>query len=329
MTDLTENIKLMLLETGRIKPGQDLLIISDTHKRARSIANTFTDVAKSIGIQTVLVMMDPRQFSGQEPPPCVAVAMLKVDAIIEFCDGEPITHTNARRDASAAGIKFFLLHGGVAEDFLSSPISLDELMKIKAQTEKLTAMLTSADSARVTSPFGTDITMSLKDREGLPVCPFAEKGHETLIDYAEAAISPVEGTTQGLVVVDAGIRGGWGRILQAPLSFQVKAGRALVDTVTSENAEEANGFKEILQMAENADNCAAELGIGTAHTVPRKLRGDNMRDYSMAGNIHLAIGRNNDIGGQTWSEVHLDILITRANVELGGTRVVENGQLNI
>jgi leucyl aminopeptidase (aminopeptidase T) len=273
-------------------------------------------------------MIDPRQYNGQEPPPCVAAAMQEVNVMIEFCERNPLAHTNARRDASAAGVKYFLLHGNVAEDFLASPISLEELKKIKARTEKLTDIMTQAGSARVTTAFGTDITMSLENREGVPICPLADRGLDSLIDYAEVAVSPVEGTTRGLVVVDAGVRG-WEYILKTPIRFQIDDGRALAETVSSDNAEDARKFVEILQYSENADNCAAELGIGTAHTVPRILRGDNMRDYAVAGNVHLAVGRNNDIGGQTWSKIHVDILMTRATVELDGVCIVEDGELRI
>jgi len=55
--------------------------------------------------------------------------------------------------------------------------------------------MTQASVARVTTPFGTDITMSLKGRQAVPVHPLI---HAALPNYAEVAICPVEGTTEGL-----------------------------------------------------------------------------------------------------------------------------------
>lgn len=87
-------------------------------------------------------------------------------------------------------------------------------------------------------------------------------------------------------------------------------------------------LKRLLAMDENAPNCAAELGISTSHTIPKDLRG-GVWDYGIAGNIHIAAGRNNDIGGQTFSQVHIDLLLTKTTVRLDDLCVLENGELKI
>jgi leucyl aminopeptidase (aminopeptidase T) len=111
-----------------------------------------------------------------------------------------------------------------------------------------------------------------------------------------------------------------------PISFEIKKGRVLPETVTSDVSEEAERFKQIILADENANNCAAELGIGTTHTGAMILRGDFMRDYGMLGNVHIAVGRNNDIGGETLSKVHTDVLMTRATVILDDVCIVEKGK---
>ena len=47
----------------------------------------------------------------------------------------------------------------------------------------------------------------------------------------------------------------------------------------------------------------------------------------MAGNVHIAVGRNSDIGGQTWSGVHHDGLMNYPTVELDGEVVVRDGEM--
>ena len=78
-------------------------------------------------------------------------------------------------------------------------------------------------------------------------------------------------------------------------------------------------------MDENASNCAAELGIGTSHTMPADLKGV-IWDYGRAGTIHIAAGRNNDIGGITHSLFHKDLLLTKSTVFLDDICVLKNGQ---
>lgn len=328
MLKYVDNVRMMLEKVVRIKPGQNLLVITDTYARSKAIAHAVTEVANSIGVQAVLTMIEPLTHIGQEPPPCVSAAMKAVDVIIEFGDSATSGHSNARKEATEAGAKYYTLHTDVSEDYLRTSTALEDLNKIKKQTESLAEMMTRANVARVTTSYGTDITMSLKGRQAIPIHPLTDVPVGSLQDYAEAAISPVEGTTEGLVVVDASIRG-WGYILRAPIRFEVKGGRVQTNTVSSDVTEEAERFKRIVLLDQNASNCAAELGLGTSHTVPRILRGDAMRDFAMAGNTHIAVGRNNDIGGETWSQVHTDVLMTRATVKLDGVCVIENGNLLI
>jgi leucyl aminopeptidase (aminopeptidase T) len=87
-------------------------------------------------------------------------------------------------------------------------------------------------------------------------------------------------------------------------------------------------LKKLLATDENAVNCAAELGISTSHTIPKDLRG-GVWDYGLAGTIHIATGRNNDIGGETFSQIHIDFLITRSTVWLDDLCVVKGGELQI
>ncbi len=328
MISITDNLKLMLGKVIRIKPGQSLLVVTDTYARSKSIAQTVTDLANSMGIQTVMAMMEPRIYSGQEPPPSVSAAMKVVDVVFEVGEKSNIAHTNARKEATAAGAKYFVLHTDVSEDYLRNPISFENLNIIKRTTEKLAEMVTRAKIARVTTHYGTDITMSLKGRQAVPIHPLTEAGIAAIPDYAEVAISPVEGTTEGVVAVDASVRG-WGYILREPIRFKVKKGRAQVETVSSDITEDAERFKKLLLFDENASNCAAELGLGTSHTVPKTLRGDFVYDFALAGNVHIAVGRNNDIGGETFSKIHYDVLMTRATVKLDDLCVIENGELKI
>jgi leucyl aminopeptidase (aminopeptidase T) len=328
MIELLESTRMRLEKVVKMKPGQNLLVISDTHARSKAMAQTFAEVANSIGIRAVVLTMDPLANIGQEPPPCVGAAMKSVDVVLEFGETSTSGHSTARKEATEVGVKYYVMHTDVSEDYWRTPVSIEDLERVKTQTERFCDMMTRSRIAKVTTPYGTDITMSLERREAIPIHPLTNSGVGSLQDYAEAAISPVEGTTEGLVAVDASVRS-WGYVLRTPIRFEVKKGRVQIETVTSDVAEEAEKFKAILRLDENASNCAAELGLGTSHTASRILRGDVMGDYGTAGHVHLAVGRNNDIGGETYSKVHNDVLMTRATVALDGVCVIENGEIVI
>ncbi len=321
MLEFVENVKRMLEDVANIKPGENVLVVTDTYALSRTMAHTVAEVASSMGAHTVLMITEPLPYIGHEPPASVSAAMKASDIIISLGRRATMGHSTARVEAAKAGAKFFMLHTDVSEEYLRTPIPREELNKIRIQTEKLAEIMTRASVARVTTPYGTDVTMNLKGRQALALgVPRA------FLDYAEAAIAPVEGTTEGIVVADASVRT-WEFVLRSPIRFEVKKGRARVESVSSDVAEQVERFKGIVMLDENSSNFAAELGIGTNHLAPKHLCGDAMRDYGRAGNVHMALGRNNDIGGETYSKIHNDVLMTRATVTLDGQCVVENGEL--
>jgi hypothetical protein len=65
------------------------------------------------------------------------------------------------------------------------------------------------------------------------------------------------------VVVDSFVQG-WKYMLRKPFRFEVKKGRTQVESVSSDIPAEAERFKKLITMDDMANNCAAELGIGTA-----------------------------------------------------------------
>ena len=163
--------------------------------------------------------------------------------------------------------------------------------------------------------------MSLTGREGLAIHPMSDLG--SLPYYAEAAIAPVEGTAEGVIVADLEVVG-WEYLLREPLHYIVKGGKVVN---VSGCAEEADRLREIITTDEGANNIA-ELGIGTSHIIPWAMQGTR-RDAARIGTAHIGIGRNNDIGGTTWSHIHLDSLMGQATVELDGQHVLRDGTLLI
>ncbi len=331
MADIRDNLKIILEGIIKIRPGQSLLIVTDPYDRDTSIAYAVAELAHSMGVQTMLTIMDPlthidgTPHIGHEPPPAVAAAMKAANVVLEINEKGTIGHTTAMEEAKEGGTKRHHILTEISEYYLRVPISLEALNTHKKRTEKLAEIMTQADVARITTSYGTDIRMSLKGRRALAIHPLSGS---ILPDYGEAAISPVEGTTEGVIVADASVRG-WGYLLRKPIRFEVKKGKVQVETVSSDIAEQAERFKRLLLLDQNASNCAAELGLGTSRTVPKMLQGTYGSDYGSAGTFHIACGRNNDIGGNTLSTIHQDVLMTDGSVKLDDVYVIENGELKI
>jgi leucyl aminopeptidase (aminopeptidase T) len=320
---LIKGMQSMIKVITKIKPEDSVLVIADTALENAWCAQIITAALESMGYKPISITLPPPEFGKVEPPQPVAAAMKAAN--VTFDVGGPSSnriHTTARREASTAGAKYYLADPPDTLDVLSRGISASDINLIKKRTERLARALRKAKIAKVTTPAGTNITMSVSGRESLELHP---KGTvvSQLNDYAEAAIAPVEGTAEGTIVVDLGVRGG-PVLIKGPLRLVVKSGKIVN---VSGNAEKVDLLKKILATDENANNIA-ELGIGTSHIIPVEAR-DTARDGARLGTAHIGIGRNDDMGGKTWSAIHIDAMLDQATVELDGRCVLRDGTLFI
>jgi leucyl aminopeptidase (aminopeptidase T) len=319
MLDLLKGLQSILEACMPMQAGERVLVIAYNEPRSMLVGAMMMSIAESMGAETVLTVMTPREIAGQEPPASVTAAMKNVDAIIQVCEKASVAHTTARKEAAAAGIKFALMLD-VPLDDLKKGVSMTEVQQVKNQTVRLANLLTKGKAAKITTPLGTDLTMSLEGREGIAINPLGP-GLFTIPYYAEAAISPVEGTAEGMIVADLAMRG-WGCLLREPLRYRVKAGR-VVEIYGS--TPDTDRMRKIAAADENAA-LIAELGIGSSHIVPGEMKGTT-QDFARLGTLHVAIGRNNDIGGKTWSRIHQDGLMSRPTVEVDNVCILKDGVL--
>jgi leucyl aminopeptidase (aminopeptidase T) len=320
MFDIIKGIRSILESCEVVQPAQHVLIIADNEGRSMWLGNLVMNVVNSMGAEAVLTIINPPEMRGAEPPASVSAAMKNVDVSIRVSDKAALVHTTARKEATAVGARYCPIDIPIED--IKKGASADDIHLIKDRTETLAQMLTEASVAKVTTPSGTNISVSLANRQGIALHPLSPVV-AGIPYYAEAAIAPVEGTAEGILVIDIAFID-WDYIMRKPLNLTVKGGKVI--DVSGAN-EEADRLKKVLSTFENASNIG-ELGIGTSHIVPLPFYGTR-RDAARIGTTHFALGRNNDIGGETWSEVHWDALMDQAIVELDGRCVLRNGDLMI
>ncbi len=319
MFELIKGIRSILEASMAVRPQEEVLVVADNDGKSMWIGTILMNVANSMGANAVLTVKTPEWSYGHEPPAAVAAAMKSVNVVICISDKATVGHTNARKEATAAGVRYYGINQ-IPVDDLQQGVSAESLQIIKARTEEMAKRLTRANRARVTSPSGTDITVGLTGRQGLALNPIAGVV-SSLPYYAEAAIAPVEGTAEGVIVADLAISV-WNNLLRQPVRLIVKAGK-VVDI--SGPDEYVDRLRQIAATDENASNIA-ELGIGASHIIPPDMHGTR-RDYARIGTAHLALGKNSDIGGQTYSHIHVDALFSQATVKLDNDYILKDGVL--
>jgi leucyl aminopeptidase (aminopeptidase T) len=173
--------------------------------------------------------------------------------------------------------------------------------------------------ARVTTPEGTDLTIDLSGRPAFALSGFArERGQFSGLPDGEAAIAPVEGRTDG-VVVDPYLIEKIGPVTE-PFRMEVRAGRI----VRVDGGAQAQQLAAILARKDpGARNFAAELALGTNPAC--RLIPKSREIKKRLGQAHVALGDNLSLAGTVESAVHLDIMLLRPTVVLDDRIVLEAG----
>ena len=298
-----------------VKPGERVLVITDV--KLRTIGYALFEATRSLGNDALLVEMVPRTTNGEEPPPEVAALMAQYDVVL--CPtSKSLTHTDSRRAASATGARIATLPG-VTEEVMVRCMNAD-YTAIAARTFRLCDLMRTTKTIRVTAPAGTDITMPIEGREphassGL----FREKGLSGNLPTGEAYLAPLEGLSNGIVVVDGSMASVG--MVDEPIRIVVKDGYATDIT----GGASATRLVELLAPHGQDGRTVAEFGIGTNDKAI--LTGVILEDEKVMGTIHIAFGDNKSMGGSVRVASHLDGLITQPTVWFDDRMIMENGKL--
>jgi leucyl aminopeptidase (aminopeptidase T) len=295
-------------------PGERILIVTD--EPLRSIAYALREAARQLGHDPIVVEMFPRRTNGEEPPALVAEMMTRADVVL--CPtSKSLTHTDARRAATAAGARVGTLPG-VTEDIMVRCMNAD-YQRIAERTHELCAMLERTSSVRVTAPSGTDIRLPIAGRKahassGL----FRQRGDWGNLPTGEAYLAPLEGQSSGVVVVDGSMAGVG--VTRQPIRIVVENGFATEIT----GGPEAQTLIALLEPHGRDARNVAEFGIGTNDRA--RLTGVILEDEKVMGTIHIAFGDNKSMGGTVGVPSHLDGLVKQPTVWFDDRKVMEDGR---
>jgi len=283
-----------------------------TDDKRREIGEALYDVASEITDDAVILQYPPGNQHGEEPPSPVAAAMLDADVFLAPTT-KSISHTRARGNACAEGARGATLPGITEEVFLTG---LDADYKtIRRHCADVLAQVGDAEEIRVEAPAGTDITFRPGDREWLQDTGMVhEPGDFSNLPAGEVFVAPEQ--ADGTFVVD-GTMMPYGLLDEGDtLEFEVEDGYVthIDDSDIRSQIEAAEK-----QVGRDAYNLA-ELGIGTNVAVT-ELVGSVLLDEKAAGTVHIAIGDDAGIGGDTDAPLHLDGIIREPTVYADGEEV--------
>jgi aminopeptidase len=308
--------KIVLQKCLGIKKSETCLIVTDPTRL--ELAAGFYKEASRI-CETELLLLPVAIRDATEPAEICRLEMLRHDVIV-ILTARSLSHTKARKAATDKGCRIASMPG-ITKDILKRSIDVD-YGKLAKATLRLAQALDKAKKARITTTLGTDLTLSLAGRRahGMEKTIFTSKGAWGNLPEGEAYIAPVEGTAEGIYVVDAS-QSGVGKI-KDPIKIIVRRGKAVRIT----GKVEAKKFRDVLKAVKSprAYNIA-EFGIGT--NPKAKVTGIVLEDEKVLGTCHIALGNNFGFGGTVKVPIHVDGVMRKPTIYLDGKKIMASGLL--
>jgi leucyl aminopeptidase (aminopeptidase T) len=291
-----------------VAPDESLVVVTDDERRR--IGEALADAGRDRTDDVVLVQYPPGPQHGAEPPGPVAAAMREADVFVAPTT-KSLSHTRARSAACDAGARGATMPG-ITPAVMAAGLDAD-YEAIAAHCEAVHEQVAAADEVRVTTDAGTDVTFEPGDREwhtdtGLVHDP----GGFSNLPAGEVFVAPE--TATGTYVVDGTMRPHG--LLAEPIRFDVEDGTV---THISDDAVRDQVEAAAESVGRDAYNLA-EVGIGTNVGVT-ELVGSVLLDEKAAGTVHVAVGDDASIGGDTEAPLHLDGILRDPTVLADGAEV--------
>lgn len=299
-----------------VKPGENVVIACDTNKMR--LAEALAAAAYAVGGIPTITVFPPTGAHGAQVPEPVVGACARSDVFF-LPTTWSMTHTDARIEAIKNGARGTTMCE-VTEDCLCTGGILADYEENDRLGRKLGAVIGKGKKIRMTSSAGTDLTGEITERPvqyetGL----FREPGQFAALPNSELNISPIEGTTEGVIVGNVRLMG-FGILRDEPVTIEVKAGE--VSRITGGKA--ADYLSETLKSFDDrkAYNLA-EFAVGLNPFC--RSYATNLEDLGKLGFGHHGIGSSYAIGGDVLAPCHIDVIYSEATLEIDGQVILDKG----
>ncbi len=312
------------LELCNLKPGETLLIYTDTHTSPHYPAAAL-GAALEMGVEAFEVQVStsvPENDHG-----VIAKIWAEVDMVLDLVS--TVAHAYSLLNAAALENGGRVLRCGQPQDVLQRLSPTPALRKrAKAGAE----LARKASTMRVTSPAGTDLTCSIKDRVVLGLYSLAdEPGRWDNWPSGMVSIGPDEYSANGTLVLDINdIMLRLGRYVTSPVKMEIHDGKITkIDGGLDARLLEDwfSSFKD-----ETAYRIA-HIGWGCEDRADWNRMGMYLREQavqdqeSFYGNMQIAFGANTAIfKGRNVSKAHMDFPCRNNSIWLDGELIMDKGQ---
>lgn len=292
-----------------IRTGEEVVLLVDSGSDPRVVERLVSGIEERGAVPIVAELPTP-MLPGEEPPRAVGRMLLGADAAIELTSLF-IGSSQARQEATRHGVRYLAMPGIVLDTFRAGgPLDVD-FDALRSSAEAIGKAWTQARRFRLATPGGTDLTGSVDGRPGRVLHGIARSpGAYMAPPDIEAGTAPVEGTANGVVVIDADLLFMGKGPLDEPVRLEFVDG-----LLAGIDGSEATRLSDMLARC-NDDRMRnlAEVSIGL--NPAGRVCSVPMETESAIGTAHIALGNSIAYGGVVDAVAHLDCVMRDATLTL-------------
>ncbi|MBS7655497.1 hypothetical protein KEJ50_03245 [Candidatus Bathyarchaeota archaeon] len=355
---LVKAAKVVLKEVLNVKKGERALIIANPKKDSLEISQALyqafieSDALPTLMLQPVKSSFD---YMNLEVRAAIASAPQIVCSISHERLGKDPVYLKEPQLASD-GKKYdnifeFLLAEKKIRGFWSPGITkkiftetvLINYEKLKQRCSLTKDFLSGASEVKIQTLKGTNFIFSIEGRSvKVDDGDFSEFGKGGNLPAGEIFVSPVVGSSKGVLIIDGSISMEKTVLLKSPVKIEVENG--YIKKISG--GSEAETLKRLIKKASVQPYKLAENGIlskdkaleysrnamhigefGLGLNDKAKIVGNVLEDEKVLGTIHIAIGSNYDEDAQAL--IHYDCVIKKPSVFIDGKPLMKNGELMV
>jgi leucyl aminopeptidase (aminopeptidase T) len=302
-----------------LKKGERVVIVADTG--TMGVADILVAAVRERQNELTVCVMSPRTRHGEEPTAPIAAAMLAADAIL-MPVSYSLTHTQARRDANAKGVRVLSLPGYKEAMLAGGGLDAD-FRAVRPGVLKFSRLLEESNAVHITSSTGTDLHISIAGKKGFAFTGIAdEPGTWAAPPAIEATTAPVEDSTTGILVVDGFLMPGGAVHSEVRMVFD----HGRITSITG--GAQADEFRKLLEGYKDPNvYFAVELGFGMN---PKAEFGRNyLEDETTYGTAHIGLGEGRTFGSKMTACAHMDLVLDRPTVTIDGKVVLRDRKVSL
>ncbi len=325
----------------KVQPGDDVLLVSDESLDEDMITSFRAAVAQA-GARGHFITYEPfHRYSPQEHcrfagaslcadqlklPAILLGAMEGADAILLLNSDLEITFVPTFKELARRKRIVSLAYLSLESALRMLPSSAEEVEEVRRGVEEGEKAMAGAVRARITSPQGTDITMSLGQYPAMGHYGVVGYGWLPLLAAGQVLRVPDDASANGRFVIDRTVSAHEYKVVEEPIAFLVANG----NLVRIEGELEAQRLSRWLEdLKDPGMYHVTELAFGTNPRCRFSGVAPPTEDTHTRGAVSLALGCDVHFQGSVKAYAHCDMTMREATLELDGKAIIRDGRLLI